>query len=96
MQTELSGKVGNRFGTQYARIVLSPSVLVFEILLQASKSVVNPAVQNHLASPNGQPFRGEFTEQSNWVVIQLSPTDRIDVAKKAVHFGLPAPPQISS
>ena len=96
MQTKLGRKVRDWFGSEDTRVILSPRILAFEILLQATKRVVDSTVQNHFTCADCQPFRREFPQQCDGVMIQLSPTDGIDIAKEAVYLWLPTPPQVSS
>ena len=96
VNAELGREVGHRQGAQDVGIRLGPRAPpIAEILFQPAVVVVDPAVQHHLGSPRRQPLRREFTQQSDGIVIQLPPTDRVQISKQAVDFRVPSPPEVS-
>ena len=58
-------------------------------------SVMNSTVQHHFISTPVQPFGRKLLQQRYGVMIQLPPTNRIEIPKQVDHFRLPAPPQVT-
>ena len=95
VDAEFGREVGHRQGAQDVGVRLGPgAATIAEVLLQPAKMVVDPAVQHHFGGPRRQPLRRELAQQSDRIVIQLPPTDRVQVSEQAVDFGMPSPPKV--
>ena len=81
VQAELGGKVSHRTRLQHAGVRGAPGLMFVQIFFQPVVSVVDATIKHQLARPFGQVVQRNFAEQSNGVVIQLPPANRVQIAE---------------
>ena len=56
--------------------------------------VIDAAEQHHFGRSRDEPLGREFAQQCDGIVVQLSPTDGIQIAEQIDHVRMPGPPQV--
>ena len=95
MKSKLGREIGDRSGFEHARMRRAPGQLGRQILLQATEGIVHATVQHELGGTVLEPLRREFRQQGEWIVVELSPANRIEFTKDLPHVGLPGPPHVA-
>ena len=76
-------------------MIRSPRLPLGHVIFQATEGVVDFRIQDHLVGAIGQPLRCELLQQRDRVVVQFSPTNRIQIAKQTGDVTVPTPPKIA-
>lgn len=95
MHAEFKGEIGDRHGAKHTGMGFGPDGAVGEILLESTIGVVNPAEEDELCSSHLESFGGEFAEECDGVVVELPPSDGVEIPKEVDHLGLPTPPDVA-
>ena len=83
-------------GAEHASVCRSPRLATIgDVVLQLSKCVVDSTVEDHLGGSGFQSLGRKLTQQSDRVVVQLSPANRVEVAKDVDDLGVPGPPDVA-
>ena len=95
VQAELGGEIGDRPRAEDAGFAGTPGVArVVQVFLEPAMGLVDARVEHHLGRPLGELLGRHLGEHDDRIVVDLSPLDRIQVAKQVDDFRVPAPPQV--
>src|SRR5678816_2523672 len=95
VQTKLSREVGDGSRTQCPGVNRAPGPIGVQVFEMSSVCVVDPAVENVFLDAVFEVVKRNPVEQLDRVVIELTPSWRIEIQEKRCRLGIPAPPQIS-
>ena len=95
MQSKFGGKVSHWAWAKNAGVTCGPGTVGFEVFALAAESVVDAAVQHHFPRTALDSGERNFAEKRDRIVIELVPTDGIEVAKQADSIVVPAPANIA-
>ncbi len=70
----------------------APGRYLAHVLLQPPIGLIDAAVEDQFAGPHGEPLGRKLREQRDRVMIELPPTNRIQVAEEVDYVGVPTPP----
>src|ERR1700677_62026 len=95
VNAKFSGEIGYRTGPQYTGVAGAPGALRILILAQATIRIVDTAVQNKFRGPRFEVSQRILVQQGDGTVIELPPTQRIEIAKQGRRIVIPAPPHVT-
>src|SRR5215468_8258338 len=96
MQAEFGGEVPDWTRAKNAGVTGGPSAVGLQVFALAAESVVDAAVQHHFAGAPLNAGKRNFTQERNWIVIELVPADRIEIAENTDGIVVPAPADVTS
>src|ERR1700674_2577802 len=96
VHAKFGGEISHGTGSQHTRVARTPGSLRFFVLTQAAIGVVDPAVQDKFRSARFEFGERILVQQRDRTVIELTPTQRIEIAEQAGGIVIPAPPQVAS
>ena len=95
VHAKFSGKVRHRTGPQHTGVACAPGALRILVLAQAAIGVVDPAVQDEFGGARLEFGERIFVQQRDRAVIELTPSQGVNIAEQAARIVIPAPPQIA-
>jgi len=96
VHAKFGGEISHGTRSQNTGVPRAPSSLRLFILTQAAIGIVDPAVQDEFRSARFEFGKRILVQQRDGIVIELTPTQRIDIAEQAGGIVIPAPPQVAS
>ena len=94
MNPKLGRKVRDRPRAQHACVGRRPRRNRGHVLLHPPECMIDAAEEHHFRGTRDQPLGCEFAQQRNRIMVQLPPTDGIQVPEQIDHVRMPCPPQI--
>ena len=96
VQPKLGREISDRPGTQNPGMSGAPGSIRVEVLALAPVRIVDAAVQDEFGGAPLDCFERDLCEESDWVVVELPPSEGIEIEEQIAGILIPAPPEISS
>ena len=95
MDSEFRGEIRHRAGAQGPCMNGAPGVIRAEILHLSAIGIVDATVETPFFYPSLKFRKRNLAQQRDRIVMELAPSNRIEVPKQRNGFRVPTPPEIS-